>query len=188
MEAIPFIIARFWEPVKLSDVCDKALQLWRKDGKIFPSHSWKECIRMKFRKIYLTVSMLLMLSFTACAGKTDAQSAGPVRSGDSGEEEQVLVEQFMTGMGTYVPGEYQAVAKGHEEGVAVSIRVDANGILEVIIDASMETPEIGQAAVKTLQEQIWEAQGSEIEGVSGATETTNGVIEALIDCMEQAMR
>ena len=54
------------------------------------------------------------------------------------------------------------------------------------IDGSQETPEIGGAAIETLQQQVMDAQGAEIDGVSGATLTTNAVKMAVEAALAQA--
>ncbi len=53
------------------------------------------------------------------------------------------------------------------------------------IDASGETPAVGGAAAETLQEQILEKGSAEIDGVSGATLTSNAVKAAVQDCFDQ---
>ncbi|MCD7819451.1 MAG: FMN-binding protein [Lachnospiraceae bacterium] len=89
--------------------------------------------------------------------------------------------------GTYTPGTYTASSVGHEDGLTVTITVDESSIVNVEVDASNETAEIGGAAADDLAEQILAAQSTEIDGVSGATETTDGVKRALADCLDQAM-
>jgi hypothetical protein len=44
---------------------------------------------------------------------------------------------------------------------------DEASIVDVVIDAAGETPEIGGAAAETLAQQILEGQSSVIDGVSG---------------------
>ena len=87
--------------------------------------------------------------------------------------------------GIYVPGTYTADAVGMGK-VIVSVTVDENAITAVEIDGSQETPEIGGAAIETLQQQVMDAQGAEIDGVSGATLTTNAVKMAVEAALAQA--
>ena len=86
----------------------------------------------------------------------------------------------------YTPGTYTAEAAGHEAGLVVTVTVDETGITAVDLDVSHETPEIGGAARDLLIEQIMAAQGADIDGVSGATETSTGVKLALTDALNQA--
>ena len=89
--------------------------------------------------------------------------------------------------GTYTPGTYIGTGAGHENGLSVTVTVDENSITEVKVDVSNETPLIGGLAGEELEAQILAAQGAEIDGVSGATETSGGVKRALADALAQAM-
>ena len=91
-----------------------------------------------------------------------------------------------TALAEYTPGTYTAEATGHEAGLAVTVTVDETGITAVDLDLSHETPEIGGAAKDALIEQVMAAQGADIDGVSGATETSTGVKLALTDALGQA--
>lgn len=87
---------------------------------------------------------------------------------------------------TYTPGTYTATAKGMNGPVTVTATFDEKSIVEVVLDVSGETKDIGAAAGDALTEQILAAQGPQIDGVSGATLTSNAVKEALVDCINQA--
>lgn len=87
---------------------------------------------------------------------------------------------------TYTAGTYTGTSSGHEDGITVTITVDETSITAVELDVSNETATIGALAGDALAEQILEAQSAAIDGVSGATETTNGVIRALTDALNQA--
>ena len=86
----------------------------------------------------------------------------------------------------YTPGTYTGTAQGIGE-VKVTMTFSETAITEVVVDASNETASIGGAAVPTLQDALMEAQSAEIDGVAGATITTNAVKEAAASCIEQAM-
>ncbi len=91
------------------------------------------------------------------------------------------------GADVYNAGTYSATATGHSEGVMVTIECDGSSILSVELELSGETDSIGQAAGSTLEAQILEAQSAQIDGVSGATETSTAVKVALSDCISQAL-
>ena len=63
---------------------------------------------------------------------------------------------------------------------------DAGGITNVEITGDAETPEVGGAAIPTLAERILEAQSAEIDGVSGATFTSQAVLDAAAQAIAQA--
>ena len=86
----------------------------------------------------------------------------------------------------YTPGTYTASARGREGDVIVTVTFDETHILDVTVDASAETPAIGGVAADTLAEQVKKAQSSAIDGVSGATDTSVAVKNAVADCIYQA--
>ncbi len=86
----------------------------------------------------------------------------------------------------YTPGTYSATAAGMGE-VTVTMTFDEKSITEVILDVANETPNIGQVAAETLQEALMQLQSAEIDGVSGATLTSDAVRQAAANCIAQAM-
>ena len=87
--------------------------------------------------------------------------------------------------GIYTPGTYEGEGQGMGT-VKVSVTVDANSITSIDIDASEETESIGQAAVEDLTSQLLKAQSTDIDGVSGATVTTNAVKVAVDQALSSA--
>ncbi|MDO4867639.1 MAG: FMN-binding protein [Clostridia bacterium] len=98
----------------------------------------------------------------------------------------MLVCAIPAALAEYAPGTYTAEAIGHEASLKVTVTVDETSITAVDLDLSNETPEIGGAAKDALIEQILSAQSADIDGVSGATETSTGVKLALTDALNQA--
>lgn len=86
----------------------------------------------------------------------------------------------------YTPGTYTASARGMESDVTVTITVDETSILSATVNADGETETIGKAAADTLAEQILSVQNQNIDGVSGATKTTDAVRKACESCIAQA--
>ena len=86
----------------------------------------------------------------------------------------------------YTPGTYTATAKGIASDVKVTMTFSENAITDVVIDAAGETPELGGAAAPKLAQAILDAQGLEVDAVSGATVTSDAVKKAVADCISQA--
>lgn len=76
-------------------------------------------------------------------------------------------------------------AKGFGGDVTVTLTLYGETISAVEIDASSETETIGQAATETLSEQVLEAQSASIDGVSGATVTSDAVKAAVTAALNQ---
>ena len=86
----------------------------------------------------------------------------------------------------YTPGTYSASARGIASDVKVTMEFSESEILSVKIDASGETPELGGKAAPVLEQAILDAQGVDVDAVSGATVTTDAVKKAVADCISQA--
>ena len=87
--------------------------------------------------------------------------------------------------GIYTPGTYTATAQGMGT-VKMTAVFDANSIVSIDLDLAEETPAIGQAAKDAIIEQLLGAQGTDIDGVSSATITTNAAKSCLEQCIAQA--
>lgn len=87
--------------------------------------------------------------------------------------------------GTYIPGTYTASATGLGT-VTMTATFDETHITDIQLDVSQETADIGGTAADELIRQCLEAQSSKIDGVSGATLTTNAVKKCLDNCIAQA--
>ena len=87
---------------------------------------------------------------------------------------------------TYTPGTYEATAKGIESDVKVSVTFSKDKIEDIVIDVSGETKGIGADIGDKMKENILSAQTCSVDGVSGATITSNAVKTAVADCMSQA--
>ena len=86
----------------------------------------------------------------------------------------------------FTPGTYTAEADGFGGTVSVSITAGENSIEKAEIIGKDETESVGQAAFETLTQQLIDAQSAEIDGVSGATFTSNAVKEAAQKAISQA--
>ncbi|MBQ1491180.1 MAG: FAD-binding protein, partial [Blautia sp.] len=86
----------------------------------------------------------------------------------------------------FTPGTYTATEWGFHGDVTVEVTFDEFRITDVKVDASQETESVGGVASEVLAGQVMKAQGSAIDGVAGATSTSNAVRKAVAKCMEEA--
>lgn len=123
--------------------------------------------KQRFLPFLLAAVMLL----TACAAP--AQAPAPAQTpADSA--------------GIYTPGVYTASAKGNNGDVKVEVEVSADAIVSIKVLEHQETPGISDKALSDLPAAIVAAQGLGVDAVSGATMTSNAILEAVAACMEQA--
>ena len=88
--------------------------------------------------------------------------------------------------GIYKPGTYVSKAAGIGGDVVVKMTFDANKITDVVIDASTETPGIGQKAAVELKKALLAGQSAKVDTVSGASITSGAVRKAAEKCIAQA--
>lgn len=79
---------------------------------------------------------------------------------------------------TYQPGIYTGEAQGFGGTVTVEIEVSEDAIVSVKATGESETPTIGGAALEPLGAAVLAAQSADIDGIAGATMTSNAVKEA----------
>ena len=87
---------------------------------------------------------------------------------------------------TFTPGDYSASAKGFASDVTVKMTFDETMITGCEIDVSGETPSVGGKIGTEMAQKLLNAQSPDVDGVSGATFTSNAIKEAAADCISQA--
>ncbi|MGE5483359.1 MAG: FMN-binding protein [Bacteroidota bacterium] len=76
-------------------------------------------------------------------------------------------------------GKYTGAAMGKEDPVTVEVTITDGRIVEVKILQHGDTPLLSDAAFETLPDAIVEAQSTKVDAVSGATLSSEGVINAV---------
>lgn len=83
-------------------------------------------------------------------------------------------------------GTYTAQARGMAGFVNVKLDIKDEQIKDVDLDLSTETPQYGRKAEQPLKQEILAKQSADIDVVTGATFTSNGVKTALKEALEKA--
>jgi fumarate reductase flavoprotein subunit len=87
---------------------------------------------------------------------------------------------------TLKDGAYVGTGKGNNGDIKVEMKVEGGKIASVIVLEHAETPGISDAAIKSIPEAIVEGQTLAVDTVSGASNVSNGIIEAVRNCIVQA--
>lgn len=103
----------------------------------------------------LLVVALMLFSFAGCAKEEPAAAA-------AGETKTL-----------------EGTAEGFGGEVKVTVTVNGDDITEVVAVGDSETQGIGSNAIEQLPAKIAEADSTEVDGVSGATVSSNAVKEAV---------
>lgn len=122
---------------------------------------------------------ILVLSAAGCGGgqtPTEAPTtAAPAETTEAAPQED--------GAG----GTYTGTAKGFGGDITAEVTVDGDGrITGLKVTGDDETPEVGGAAIEPMTEAILKAGSVEVDGVSGATITSQAVLDAVKDALIQA--
>lgn len=83
-------------------------------------------------------------------------------------------------------GEYTVVSKGHSEGLELLVTFEQGAIANVEVVSHNETQGISDAAIKEIPQKIVEHNSTNVEIVSGATETSNGIREGVSQAIMDA--
>lgn len=118
----------------------------------------------KLSKIIL--ALLLMLSISACS--------------TSNTDDDTTSEAMFTA------GTYACSAKGNNGDVELEITFSDNAIDAINVTAQAETAGLGDTAIENIIAEILEKQTLAVDTVTGATNSSNAVINAVKDCVTQA--
>ena len=93
---------------------------------------------------------------------------------------------FAEAAGNYEPGTYEATVPGRNADLSVEVTFTEDSIESVQVTSHEETDGIGTNAVDTVPEEIVSSQSLGVDMVAGATVTSQAIIDAVSECVEQA--
>lgn len=147
----------------------------------------------KMKKLALLLALgLMMFSVAACSSKEAEKPAAeaekpaveqpaeqPAEEPAKTEEPAKEAEEPAKEAAAPVEGALTGTAKGFGGDVTVTVVVDGDDIVSVEAVGDSETNGIGSNAIDQLPAKIVEADSTEVDGVSGATVTSNAIKEAV---------
>lgn len=90
--------------------------------------------------------------------------------------------------GTWADGTYTETATGKKGDFEVTVIIQDGNIESVTVGDNEETPDKGGVAIEQLPDKIVSAQSYDVDAVSGATVTSNGMKDAVARCLEKASK
>lgn len=88
--------------------------------------------------------------------------------------------------GNFKDGVYEGTGKGNNGDIKVEVTVEGGSITSVVLKEHGETEGIFEAAEKNVVADIIKNQTAEVDAVSGATNTSNGIMEAVENALSSA--
>ena len=86
----------------------------------------------------------------------------------------------------YTPGTYEASVNGMNGPVVVTMEFSENAILSVNAVGEKETKGLGDVAIEKLAQLVLEQQSIDVDVVSGATVSSQAMLQAAVSCIKQA--
>ena len=131
------------------------------------------------------LSLILVLAMVLCMA---AYGAAPAQATQAGTYTQKWPQcaGVPTQARTYTPGTYTGVGAGKNGDITVEVTFSAEKIERITVISHSETPSLSDAAIANIPTQIVEAQSLGVDAVSGATYTSNGIVDAVADAVKQA--
>ena len=97
-------------------------------------------------------------------------------------EESVKPEE----KGNYKDGTYTGTGKGNNGDMTVEVTVADGNVVSIALTDHKETPGIYEAAEKSVTADVIKKQTTDVDGVTGATNSSKGMIEAISAALEKA--
>ena len=127
---------------------------------------------MKHIRTLLAGALTAALLLSGCTAQPQ-NSAQPSGSASPEPSEAGSVTAVFT------PGTYEGTGKGYGGDIKVSVTLDETSITDIEVLEQTETEGVGGAALPTLVDKVLSAQSVNIDGVSGATYTSDGFLTAV---------
>lgn len=143
------------------------------------------------RKILLFgLTAMMSVSLAACGSKEETTGGTTTAGTDTTAAETVAETEGNDGDattgGTYTAGTYTATAKGNNGDVTLEVTFDSDAIKSIEIKEHGETPGISDAPIAKIPELIIANQSLNIDAITGATNTSNAILNAVADAVNQA--
>lgn len=97
----------------------------------------------------------------------------------------MLIASFTTGIAA-AQETYEGVGNGRNGPVKVAVTMEDDKIAEISILEQTETVDVADGALEKLPSEIVRTQSTAVDAVTGATFTSNAIVEAVEDCLRQA--
>jgi len=121
---------------------------------------------------FILAAAFVIASGAACSGASGAKNPGANGSGSSA--------------GMYIPGTYEGSGEGYEGIITVAVTVSENKITRIEVLEHGETPGFSTAAFEEVIGAIIDFNSTEVDALSGASETSGGLLQAVNEALEKA--
>jgi uncharacterized protein with FMN-binding domain len=89
-------------------------------------------------------------------------------------------------LNVYEPGHWEGSGEGYNGTIRIAVDTDSTSIIDITVLDQNDDEMIGGEAIKELKEFILETDSTDIDAISGATQTSEGFINAVDDALSKA--
>ncbi|MCF0142520.1 MAG: 4Fe-4S binding protein, partial [Parasporobacterium sp.] len=116
--------------------------------------------------------------------QTEAQTSASTDGTDSTESSETIASQVLN---KYADGVYEGSGTGYHNGTTtVAVTIEGGLITNIEILSTRDDTSYYKRALTTISSRIIEAQDPDVDAVSGATFSSEGIIEAVADALKKA--
>jgi len=90
----------------------------------------------------------------------------------------------LVAVGVYAQSTYEGVAEGYGGEIRVEVTMDGDTIVAVEVLEHSETPGLSDPAINNIPQRIVENNSTDVDVQSGATETSEGIMAAVENALE----
>ena len=141
------------------------------------------------KRVSILLAAVIAMNLVACS------QSGNVGSGSASATaatQDTIAETTTEGTGespsaiTYTPGTYEGSGTGMNGDIVVEVTVTEDTIVSMIVKEHQETPGHSDPALEQIPEAVVRYQSLGVDSVSGATMTSNGLLAAAANALEQS--
>ncbi|MDR1363933.1 MAG: FMN-binding protein [Spirochaetaceae bacterium] len=89
-------------------------------------------------------------------------------------------------LAVYEPGSWEGIGEGYNGTIHLIVDTDSTSIIDITILEHNDDAMIGGEAISELKEFILETDSTDIDAISGATQTSEGFINAVNEALSKA--
>lgn len=133
----------------------------------------------------VTAFVLSILTAVFCMGHAD--TAGESSRFEAGEtESEASANPSAQSEAGWTDGVYEGTASGYNGPMTISVTIENGEIAALNVVSFLDDPDYFSGAKSRIFASVLEKQTAEVDGVSGATYSSNGIINSVKDALEQA--
>lgn len=118
---------------------------------------------------------------------SDSATSKKPTTTDSSTASSTNTDSSTTSTGKYIDGTYQGSGTGFRGTTSVTVVVSNGDITSIDVDSYQDDRQFFDRALSTVTSEIIDSQSTNVDSVSGATYSSNGIMEAVADALSSAV-